>query len=509
MEDTGQSPRVVGRYVVHHELASGGMASVHIGRLMGPVGFSRTVAIKILHPQYAKDPEFVAMFVDEARLAARIRHPNVVSTLDVVAKGKDLLLVMDYVPGETLARLIRLSQAQGRQVPPGVVSAIVVDLLDGLHAAHEARDERDEPLSIVHRDVSPQNVMVGLDGTTRVLDFGIANATSRVQTTRDGALKGKFAYMAPEQVRRQKVDRRTDLFAASIVLWEALTGLRLFAAENPVAIATRIVEDPIVPPSTLVSGLSSAIDEVVLKGLSRDRNSRYATANEFARALENALPSARRSDVRAWVGQTANSILEERARRVADIENTPTPAAPSAMAEDLLTDLGGPNDIPIVHADLEETLAANAPLDVPPGRKRATWTWALGGLALASSLALVFVFRHPGVQSGAPGVPPVAEKAESMAAPSPGVASAAGSASTPTPSPSDDARASPLVSASSVKSSPAPSSEASAASPPPPVPPAPRVTTRVGTGGARPSNQCDPPYTINDAGAKRWKPACL
>src|SRR5262245_51026591 len=170
---------VIGRYALHGELASGGMATVHLGRLLGPVGFSRTVAIKRLHAQYAQDPEFVSMFLDEARLAARIRHPNVVPTLDVVATSGELFLVMEYVPGESLSRLARAARDRMERMPPRIVSAIMSGVLHGLHAAHEAKSERGEPLGIVHRDVSPQNVLVGTDGVARVLDFGVAKAAGR------------------------------------------------------------------------------------------------------------------------------------------------------------------------------------------------------------------------------------------------------------------------------------------------------------------------------------------
>src|SRR5689334_18826919 len=159
------------------------MATVHLGRLLGPVGFSRTVAIKRLHSQFASDPTFVSMFVDEARLAARIRHPNVVPTLDVATLGGELLLVMEYVPGESLSGLMRTVFEAGERIPPPVTAAIVCGVLEGLHAAHEARTEDGEPLDIVHRDVSPSNVLVGTDGIARVLDFGIAKAAFRVQTT--------------------------------------------------------------------------------------------------------------------------------------------------------------------------------------------------------------------------------------------------------------------------------------------------------------------------------------
>ena len=222
---------VLGRYALHAELASGGMATVHIGRLMGPVGFARTVAIKRLHAHFAKDPEFVSMFLDEARLAGRIRHPNVVPVLDVVAEQGELFLVMEYIHGDSLSKLLRQVREQGEKMPLGVTVSILAGALQGLHAAHETTNDQGEPLEIVHRDISPQNIMVGADGITRVADFGIAKAAGRAQSTQDGQLKGKLCYMAPEQLAQRPVDRRTDVYSASVVLWEALTGQRLFQAD--------------------------------------------------------------------------------------------------------------------------------------------------------------------------------------------------------------------------------------------------------------------------------------
>jgi serine/threonine-protein kinase len=245
--DVGK-PRSIGRYLLHREIASGGMATVHLGRLMGPVGFSRTVAIKRLHPHFERDPEFVAMFLDEARIAARIRHPNVVQTLDVVAEDGELFLVMDYVEWESFAKLLRALARTGEPIAPqSVVLAVVCGALHGLHAAHEANGESGERLCVVHRDVSPQNILVGLDGTPRVLDFGIAKALGRAQVTRSGMLKGKLAYMAPEQIRNADLGPRTDIYAASVVLWEALTGARLFKGDEG-AVMGQIAAGKIVAP---------------------------------------------------------------------------------------------------------------------------------------------------------------------------------------------------------------------------------------------------------------------
>ncbi len=201
METPIAASRVVGRYALYQSIAAGGMATVHLGRLIGAAGFARTVAIKRLHEQFASDPEFATMFLDEARVAARIRSANVVPIIDIVADGRELLLVMDYIQGESLARLMRSVTKAKTHVPLDVAVAIVAGMLHGLHAAHEATDEQGEPLGIVHRDVSPHNVLVGSDGLARLLDFGVAKAAGRIQTTREGQLKGKLAYMAPEQLR--------------------------------------------------------------------------------------------------------------------------------------------------------------------------------------------------------------------------------------------------------------------------------------------------------------------
>ncbi len=248
-EATDAAVRTIGRYALHAEIASGGMATIHIGRLLGPVGFARTVAIKRLHPPLAKDPEFVAMFLDEARLAARIRHPNVVSTLDVVATEGELFVVMEYVPGESLARLLRAVRTAKEMVPVPIAATIMVGVLHGLHAAHEARDERGDPLRIVHRDVSPHNILVGTDGDAHVIDFGIAKARGRMQVTRQGQIKGKLSYMPSEQLLGQGIDHRADIFAASIVMWEALTGQRLFQGVDDGDVYAKVLLGKVDPPS--------------------------------------------------------------------------------------------------------------------------------------------------------------------------------------------------------------------------------------------------------------------
>jgi eukaryotic-like serine/threonine-protein kinase len=377
--------RIVGRYALYREIASGGMATVHFGRLLGPVGFSRTVAIKRLHAQYASDPEFVSMFLDEARLVARIRHPNVVQTLDVVALDGDLLIVMDYVQGEALWRLIRKKSAGSERVPPHIATAIITDVLYGLHAAHEARGEHGEPLDIVHRDVSPQNVLVGVDGVARILDFGVAKAAGRIHSTQGGALKGKLAYMAPEQLEG-KVTRLTDVFAVSIVLWEALTSERLFAAGDERETVGRVLGREIPAPSTLMGEIAGSgggtgleaigreklakLDRIVLQGLRREPRERFESAREMAAAIENDFGVASRAEVGDWVGRTASVVLSKRAETVAVIESSSSSLDPKE-ADQLRSALrsrgqpfSSPADAllePVLGVPVEEILAGDPP----------------------------------------------------------------------------------------------------------------------------------------------------
>jgi serine/threonine-protein kinase len=313
MSAPGPGPNILDRYALFDEIASGGMAIVHFGRAVGAAGFSRPVAIKRLHPQYARDPEFVSMFLDEARLAARVHHPNVVSTLDVVALEGELFLVLEYVHGESLAGLLRASRERGQLVPPAVGVAIVSGALHGLHAAHEATDNAGAPMCIVHRDVSPHNLLVGVDGAARVLDFGVAKAAVRSQTTREGQLKGKLKYMAPEQLRGVALTRTADVYSAGVVLWEVLTGERLFEADNEAALFGKVLEGVIAPPSRVLPSLPRALDAPILRALERDPSRRFATAREMAIALESAVQPASPTEVGDWVSRTARAALAQRA----------------------------------------------------------------------------------------------------------------------------------------------------------------------------------------------------
>ena len=285
------SGKKLGRYEVLLQLASGGMATVYVARAQGVAGFERLVAIKVLHPHLAHDDEFISMFLDEARLAARIRHPNVVPTLDISdSQGDGYFLVMEYIEGDHLGAVLREAARGGQRLTPPIVMRMVLDALEGLGAAHSLKDQNGNPLALVHRDISPHNILLGTDGIARITDFGVAKAEVRLSSTRDGQFKGKLAYMAPEQASNGTADQRSDLFSMGIVFWESLTGRRLFRADNNGELLNRLLNSPIPLLSEIAPELGP-LDEVLKKALCREPAERYQTASEFLEAIEAAAPS--------------------------------------------------------------------------------------------------------------------------------------------------------------------------------------------------------------------------
>jgi eukaryotic-like serine/threonine-protein kinase len=299
--------RLTDRYVLCDELGSGGMASVHVGRLLGSAAFARTVAIKRLHARFAEQPEFRLMLTDEAHLAARVRHANVVPMLEVLAAGDELFLVMEYVDGVPLGHLL----ARERRVPAPIIAAVMRNVLDGLHAAHEATDASGVPLAIVHRDVSPENILVGADGFARVLDFGIAKARSRLHTTRNGEIKGRLAYMAPEQLSGY-VTRQTDIFAASVILWECLVGRSLFRGDDDGETIGRVLATVVASPSAIDPAIPDELGAIAIRGLARDPAARWQTARAMALAIEASTELAGSSEITAWVERLGATGLAQR-----------------------------------------------------------------------------------------------------------------------------------------------------------------------------------------------------
>jgi serine/threonine-protein kinase len=318
-------------YALYDEIARGGMATIRLARELGPEGDARVVAVKELHPQFAHDQDFAAMFRDEMRVSARVNHPNVVPILDLVSDlvsgGGQAMLVMEYVHGESVAQLQTLTR---RPFPPAIAATIIVGVLHGLHAAHETKGADGESLRIIHRDVTPQNVVVGIDGRPRLLDFGVARATGRSQTTRAGQIKGKLSYVSPEQLQGRSLDRRVDIYSASVMLWEMLAGRRLFSSRDRQVLEHLILSGPVPPPSTINPMVTPALDQIVLRGLHRDPEQRFATALEVAAAIEELGGILSAAELGAWVEQTWGDGAKARARLVREIE-TNAAADPAAM----------------------------------------------------------------------------------------------------------------------------------------------------------------------------------
>lgn len=320
---TSTAPECFGRYLVYPAIAHGGMATVHMARLVGAEGFSRLVAAKRLHPQFIDDPEFVTMFHDEACIASRVHHPNVVPVLDVVVAGRELILVQEYVHGVPLGTLMRVAQVDETPIPIDIAISVLAGVLAGLHAAHEVKDAAGQPLEIIHRDVSPGNVMISVDGVPRLLDFGIAKATTSTHHTREGIFKGKLAYMAPEQLRMDDVDRSVDVYAAGVLAWELLVNRRIYDGRSELAFATAAVSGELPPITAALADSRGSLDParwealvelqpIISRAMSPIRATRFATAEELMRALLEVRPAATTLAVAEWLHNAGAEFLDKR-----------------------------------------------------------------------------------------------------------------------------------------------------------------------------------------------------
>jgi serine/threonine-protein kinase len=384
------------------------MATVYVARQIGAAGFERLVVIKRVHRHLLRDEEFTTMFLDESRLASKIHHPNVVPVTNVVEDNGELFLVMDYVDAITLSRLRFVSSRTEAPSPAGllkrlsppVVTRILADTLAGLHAAHEAVDMRGAKLELVHRDVSPQNILVGADGMARLIDFGIAKASQRATHTVTGSLKGKYAYMSPEQATGKEVDRRTDVFAAGVVLYEALVGDRLFHAETQFEIVNKILEGDIPPPSTLAPEISPALDAVVAMALERDKDRRYATAADFLEALERAAPIGSRRDVIEEVNFFCGRALEKQRQSLRTLISEIEPLVPTlggtVRANNANTNSLTPPPDPSGRSLVADAMTHGASMPTVPRERAAFPTWLAVLFAIAGVAAAAFfgLFIH-------------------------------------------------------------------------------------------------------------------
>ena len=480
-------PLIIGRYALFDALASGGMATVHLGRLLGSEGFGRTVAIKRLHTHFTSDPEFVTMFMDEARIVARIRHPNVVAMADILESSRGLFLVMEYIHGESFSKLLRISRSADQPVPIPFVAAVMHGVLLGLHGAHETTGADGSLLGVIHRDVSPQNIIVGVDGVARVLDFGVAKAAGRAQVTREGQIKGKLAYMAPEQIRGQG-DRRADVFAAAVVLWEALSGRRLHDGARDVEIVTRVVKGNFKRPSEHRPDIPPALDAIVMRGLALDPDERYPTARDMALDLERAVRLASPGELGPWVNGLSPDVLKARAHQITMMER----AAATMLPEDPhIGAVTGPH-LPMsvlarAHAIPRATDEASLPTATPfglvmPPEARRDLAPLVAAVAFCVVLALVGIGLGGWAlhRRAAPAVKPVPTIVTPSVRPPP-VRTEASAA------PFEELAAPVLPSAS--------------ARPPPPV-------ARPAVSVPAVPKDCDPPYTTDERGHHHYKLHC-
>jgi len=399
----------VGRYRLCFELASGGMATVYLARMEGPHGFEKLVALKRVHPHLVSERRYVEMFMDEARIASGITHPNVCSVFDFGESDGEYYLAMEYLVGEPLARLYRRAAANPEQRESTLLAVkmarIIEEACEGLHAAHESREANGQLLNVVHRDVSPRNLFMTYSGVVKVVDFGIASARQRVHRTATGNLKGTMPYMAPEQVTGGEVDRRLDIWGLGVVLWELLTLERLFRRETEVETMYAVLVGDIPAPSDRRQGIPPELDAIVMKALQRDPEKRWQTAREMGQAL-----SAFASEQSARVG-------------AADLSNWMEELFPDGEVEkrelmELALSRGvqappSPQDL-----DGELTGARTVTAEVRPetaSKSRLIWKrvgLAIGLGVLLASIAAVWSFQQHALEE-----PPSAESPPSMIEP--------------------------------------------------------------------------------------------
>lgn len=361
------------------------MASVYLARGVGPLGFERPVAIKACHPHLLDGEDRLQAFLDEAKVAARIHHPNVVATLDVVVHEGTVVIVMEYVDGLTVAGLLKQAP-----LPVDIAVRVIGDALAGLHAAHELRDDRGTLLGIVHRDVSPQNILVGVDGFAKLADFGVFKGSERMApSTASGDLKGKLGYVAPEVYRGELVTRRADVFAMGVVLWESLAGKRLFGQTTHAAVMHESLRGNVPSIASLRDDVPAEIDGVIARALAVDPAERYATAEDFANALEE-LPLA-----------AASTRIVGHHVRAAVAASVPPPPAPSSRRTDDVAHLS--IDGRANARELHELLTPSeyvTPVRAERPSARRSWTKKIGpmviglaALAIAAAIGASFVVR--------------------------------------------------------------------------------------------------------------------
>jgi serine/threonine-protein kinase len=477
----------VGRYMLHRQIARGGMATIHIARLMGDEGFSRIVAAKRLLPEFAEDSEFVTMFLDEARIASRVHHRNVVPVLDVVNTGDEVVLVQEFVHGVPLHWLLNRARQTKAVVPVEISISIACQVLSGLHAAHETTDELGAPLNVVHRDVSPQNVMIASDGTARLLDFGVAKSLMAAHVTREGTYKGKLAYSAPEQLRGAAV-RQSDIYSLTVLLWELLVGHRMHRSAQAEAELVATIMTGQLPKLTEAMAAQrewdaitddhwhkiQALEPAIQRGLAVEPEHRFPTAQAMEEALISIVRPASNTAVAQWLKSLGKEYMDKHEKVLAAEEASWRKVAASNPGTNSFS--GGPRRANPQTAPQrtgntrlgslprpDDMLASGSMPKAIPTAPQARAPYALVALlsllVVALAAGIIIIVRSP---ADPPASPPTAV-APPAAAPAPAPAPAAA----PAPAPAPAAAPAPAPAAATAATGAAAAKPEEASQPPP------------------------------------------
>jgi len=349
-----RGPTSFGQYKLVDRLAVGGMAELFLAHQSGPGGFEKPIVIKRIRPHLSRQSAFVRMFLNEARLAAQLNHPNIVQIHDLGKVGDSYYIAMEYLFGRDMRRIVPKAEALGIPFPMVYALKIASSVCEGLHYAHQKVDLYGAPLNIVHRDVTPENIIVCFDGTVKVLDFGIAKAANRVEQTRAGELRGKLGYLSPEQCLGKPVDCRSDVFSLGAVLYEWLTGFKLFAGDTDVAVMRSIVDGKIYAPSYFRADIPGPVEAILMRALERDREKRYPSAWHLQQDLDRFLNQYDFTPTRVHLSNFLKQLfldeLEEEQKRLA-------PAVrPPPTSEELVLPEEEPQPPPVTDGPTERTL---------------------------------------------------------------------------------------------------------------------------------------------------------
>ncbi len=372
----------VGRYQLIYRIGSGGMATVYVGRLSGLAGFERLVAVKAIHQHLADSKKFVDMFLDEARVAASVHHPNVAEIYEVGKDGDLFFMVGEFVHGQDLGKILRRSDEVGKPLSEGMLAQIGAQICFGLHAAHETRDKNGELLNLIHRDVSPNNVLISYSGFVKIIDFGVAWATDRLAHTESGALKGKIGYVAPEQITGQPLDRRSDIFSAGVMQYIMATMTHPFPGSSDAERLQRIVTGDVLRPSEVNPDVHPELERIIMKAMSTSPDDRYRTAAEMGQELE-AFAESTREDVKAeYLSAVVSGLFESE-----ELEHQKRLAFYREAAKDFDLDMEERLD-PLNTQETINDVLVNAAVKKATGKNM----WIFSALALMVLLLAVAVF---------------------------------------------------------------------------------------------------------------------